>query len=217
MRNLKKIQKPKINSSLEVISTAEELLELIEYDEKIYNKLIENFDILNIEESRVSFESCVFRNVSFENCTFRYIDLLDVVFDKCDLSNIDFSEGSIYRVEFINCKMIGSKIEDANLKDCVFKNILGDYSSFAYSKLNKISFDDSSFISSVFMEVKNKYIKFDGCNFKKTVFSKTYLENIDLSNCEIDGIEIGIPELYKAKVNVSQALELVKLMGLIVE
>ena len=217
MRDLKKIQKPKINVNLEIIDNVEELLQLIEDDEKIFDKLIENIDIPTIDESRVSFDSCVFRNVNFENCTFRYIDLMDVTFEKCDLSNIDFSEGSIFRTEFVNCKMIGSKIEDAHLKDCLFKNILGDYSSFAFSKLNKVSFERSSFASSIFMEVKNKYMNFDDCNFKKSVFTKTYLEDVNLSNCEIDGIEIGIPELYKVKVNASQGLELVKLIGLIVE
>lgn len=217
MRDLKKIQKPKINVNLEIIDNVEELLQLIEDDEKIFDKLIENIDIPTIDESRVSFDSCVFRNVNFENCTFRYIDLMDVTFEKCDLSNIDFSEGSIFRTEFVNCKMIGSKIEDAHLKDCLFKNILGDYSSFAFSKLNKVSFESSSFASSIFMEVKNKYMNFDDCNFKKSVFTKTYLEDVNLSNCEIDGIEIGIPELYKAKVNASQGLDLVKLIGLIIE
>ena len=217
MRDLKKIQKPKINVNLDIIDNVEELLQLIEDDEKIFDKLIENIDIPTIDESRVSFDSCVFRNVNFENCTFRYIDLMDVTFEKCDLSNIDFSEGSIFRTEFVNCKMIGSKIEDAHLKDCLFKNILGDYSSFAFSKLNKVSFESSSFASSIFMEVKNKYMNFDDCNFKKSVFTKTYLEDVNLSNCEIDGIEIGIPELYKVKVNASQGLELVKLIGLIVE
>lgn len=217
MSNLKKIQKPKINVNLEIINTKEQLLQLIEEDEKICDKLIENIDIPSIDESRLSFDSCVFKNVNFDSCTFRYIDLLDVVFDKCDLSNIDFSEGSIFRTEFKNCKMIGCKIEDAHLKDCLFKNILGDYSSFSFSKLNKVSFESSSFAFSVFIEVKNKYLNFDDCDLKKTSFNKTYLEDVDLSNCEIDGIEIGIPELYKAKVNAIQALELVKLIGLIIE
>ena len=217
MSNLKKIQKPKISVNLEVINTVDQLLQLIEEDEKICDKLIENIDISTIDESRLSFDSCVFKNVNFDNCIFRYIDLLDVIFDKCDLSNIDFSEGSIFRTEFTNCKMVGCKIEDANLKDCLFKNILGDYSSFAFSKFNKVSFENSSFASSIFMEVKDKYLNFDDCDLKKSVFSRTYLEGVDLSNCEIDGIEIGIPELYKAKVNASQGLELVKLIGLIVE
>ena len=98
MSNLKKIQKPKINANLDIISTLDELLQLIEDDEKIYDKLIENMDISNLDESRVSFDSCIFRNVTFDNCTFRYIDLLDVSFEKCDLSNIDFSEGSILNI-----------------------------------------------------------------------------------------------------------------------
>lgn len=217
MSKLKKIQKPKINSNLEVIDNVDELLQLIEDDEKIYDKLIENIDIPSIDESRLSFDSCIFRNVTFDNCTFRYIDLLDVVFEKCDLSNIDFSEGSIFRTEFVNSKMIGSKIEDASLKDCLFKSVLGDYSSFSFSKFNKVNFESSSFVSSIFMEVKNKYMNFDDCDFKKSVFSRTFLEGVNLANSEIDGIEIGIPELYKAKVNASQGLELIKLMGLIVE
>ena len=41
MSNLKKIQKPKINANLDIISTLDELLQLIEDDEKIYDKLIE--------------------------------------------------------------------------------------------------------------------------------------------------------------------------------
>lgn len=214
---MKKIQKPKLNSNLEVINTFEELLELIEEDEKISNKIFENIDVTSIDESRVSFEGCIFRNVNFYNCTFRYLDLLDVVFERCDLSNIDLSESSIYRTEFLNCKLIGSKLEDGNFKDCLFRNVLGDYSSFSFSKLNKVSFEGSSFVSSVFMEVKNKHMYFDDCNFKKSVFRKTYLEDVDLSNCEIDGIEVGIKELYKAKVNASQGLELIKLIGVTVE
>ena len=42
---MKKIQKPKINQHLEVVNTVEELLELIEEDEKICDKLIERYDI----------------------------------------------------------------------------------------------------------------------------------------------------------------------------
>ena len=48
MSNLKKIQKPKINANLDIISTLDELLQLIEDDEKIYDKLIENMDISNL-------------------------------------------------------------------------------------------------------------------------------------------------------------------------
>ena len=44
MSNLKKIQKPKINANLDIISTLDELLQLIEDDEKIYDKLIENME-----------------------------------------------------------------------------------------------------------------------------------------------------------------------------
>ena len=209
-----KIEKPKISSKL--IESTDIIEKILDY-ETVEDSLIEDTEIQDINNIIVKFNGCIFRNVVFENCDFRKIDMVDVVFENCDLSNIDFSEGSIYRTEFTNCKMIGSKIEDCHLKDCIFKNVLGDYSSFAFSKLNRVSFEGSSFVSSVFMEVKNKHMDFDDCNFKKTVFTRTYLEDVNLSNCEIDGIEIGIPELYKAKVNAIQGLELVKLMGLIVE
>ena len=65
MSRLKKIQKPKINVNLEVINTVDQLLELIEEDEKICDKLIENIDIPTMDESRLSFDSCVFKNVNY--------------------------------------------------------------------------------------------------------------------------------------------------------
>lgn len=71
MTKIIKVQKPKFTGELEIIENLEDILEDIFNDEKIFNKIIENEVISDLDSVRVSFESCIFRNVSFENCNLK--------------------------------------------------------------------------------------------------------------------------------------------------
>ena len=97
-----KIQKPKMPISLNNCDDA--INEILDY-EKLEEALVENTTIDGIENLSVSLNSCIFKNVVFEYCDFRRIDMTDIIFENCDLSNINFPYSSLYRVEFINCKL----------------------------------------------------------------------------------------------------------------
>ena len=45
--------------------------------------------------------------------------MTDIIFENCDLSNINFPYSSLYRVEFINCKLTGCNFNDSTLKSVV--------------------------------------------------------------------------------------------------
>lgn len=127
----KNIEKPKISKNLE---EAYDVIDEIFEEEYLEDKLIENTTISGIYDIRVRFNSCIFKNVVFENCDLRKIDITDVIFENCNMSNINFSDSGIYRAEFINCKLTGTTFEDSILKDVVFKESLGRYSNFSFSK-----------------------------------------------------------------------------------
>ena len=212
-----KIEKPKISNQL--IESIDIIEKILDY-ETVEDTLIEDTkiqDINNINNINIKIDGCVFRNVVFENCDFRKIDMVDVVFENCDLSNIDFSDSGIYRVEFINCKLIGSIFNDCILKSVLFKDCAGRYSNFAFSKFKGVSYINSDFSYSVFQEVENEMLLLDSTNLVKSVFTGASLDNVDFTNCDIEGIEVRLKDVYGGIFSVGQALDLTKLMGIVIK
>ena len=54
-------------------------------------------------------------------------------------------------------------------------------------------------------------------NLKKANFNGTKLSGIDFTTNNIEGIEIGIDDIRGAIFDVSQAIDLTKLMGIIIK
>ena len=206
-----KIQKPKMPTSLNEIDDV--INEILDY-EKLEDALVENTVIDGIENLSVSLNSCIFKNVVFEYCDFRKIDMTDVIFENCDISNINLSYSGLYRVEFIICKLTGCSFNDATLKSVVFKNCLGKYSNFSFSKFSGVSIENSDFSFAVFQEIENKTLILNSNNLTKSVLTGTSLNNIDFSNSDIDGIEVRLKDVYGGTFSVEQALDLSKLMGI---
>jgi len=213
MSKLIKLQRPKIIDNLEEV---EDVIGEIHSENILSNKVIENVSISGLEDIRVSFDKCIFRNVTFDYCDLRKIDMMDVVFENCNLSNISFSKGSIYRTEFINCKLMGTRFDECSMKNVLFNSSLGKYSNFAYAKLDGVNIIESDFQSSVFQELQIKKLAFDSTNLSKAVFYNTKLKGIDFRTCNIDDIQLGINDISGASVSVVQALELTRLMGIII-
>lgn len=209
-----KIQKPKMPINFKECNDA--ITEILD-NEKLEEVIVKDDKIEGIENLCVTLNSCIFSNVIFEYCNFIKIDMTDVIFENCDLSNINFSYSSLYRVEFINCKLTGCNFNDSTLKSVIFKNCLGRYSNFAFSKFTGVSIENSDFSFAVFQEIKNETLLLDSNNLTKSVFSGTPLNNVDFTNSEIDGIEVKINDIFGGTFSVNQALDLSKLMGIIVK
>lgn len=204
-----KLQKPKFVDDLEV---CDDICEYIYDYETLRNKIIENKSICDIENIKVSMDSCIFKNVDFFECDFKKIDLVDVIFENCDLSNISFRDGSLYRVEFKNCKMIGSRLEDCTIKNVLFDNVLGKYMNLSFSKFKTVYIKESQFQNSVFQQATFEKIEFEETNLEESNFHQSSLKNIDFTTCNIDSIEVGIKEIEGCTLNTMQALDLTRLM-----
>ena len=206
-----KIQKPKIPT---ILNECDDVINEISDYEKLEETLVANTKVYGIENLSVSLNSCIFKNVVFEYCDFRRIDMTDVIFENCDISNINLSYSSLYRVEFINCKLTGCNFNDATLKSVVFKNCLGRYLNFAFSKFSGVNIANSDFSFAVFQEIKNETLELDSNNLTKSIFTGTSLNNVDFTNSDINGIEVTIKDVCGGTFSVEQALDLSKLMGI---
>ncbi|MCD8176005.1 MAG: pentapeptide repeat-containing protein [Tannerellaceae bacterium] len=66
-------------------------------------------------------------------------------------------------------------------------------------------------------ECKCERTIFEESNLRETELYNTYLKNIDLTSCTIEGVKINIPELKGAIVTSSQAIALTHLLGLTIK
>ena len=71
--------------------------------------------------------------------------------------------------------------------------------------------------SSSFSECKVKNIYFETSELIQAQFFRTKLKSIDLSTCEINGIVTSLQDIEGVIVNNFQAIELSKLMGIIIK
>ena len=205
-----KIQKPKFLALEEV---KDFYCDVICADE-IVGKIIEEYSIDGKNQVGLTIDSCRFKNVIFKNCSFENLDLIDTTFENCDLSNINFSNSGIHRTEFINCKLVGTRFEESNIKDVLIMDSIGRYSNFSFSKLNGVNIINSDFNEVIFQEVSHKKLSLEKSSFINAYFNKTSLNKVDLTTCEIDGINVNIEDISGAIVTSMQALHLTKLLNL---
>ncbi len=213
VKNLK-LQKPKILEEPELMEAPEEYIDSVD---SLRDKLIENTILENKDFRGFSFDSCIFRRVVFINCDFSRVDMIDCIFEGCDLSNASFSGGSIHRVEFIGSKLVGARFDESNIKDVLMERVSGRYLNLSFSKVKGLHFIDSDLQGGIFQEVKKEGLLFRDTNLTNGYFNKTPLNKVDFTTCNIAGIDVEIENLKGAEVTALQALELTRLMGLIVK
>ncbi len=196
-------------------------LETLEEYNKIDIDFSENVDRVHFKDVAVSevnnieFNECVFDKVDFTNS--KGISFIDCIFNNCDLSNMDLVNGSLIRVEFHNCKMIGNSYVEATIQNGLFDNCNMDYSNFNNSNINDVKFIKTNLKELSFMEVRHIGLIFDECDLSNSDFYKTKLKDVDLTNSNISGIMIASNDLVGAYINSYQAIIVARGMGIIVK
>lgn len=205
-----KIQKPKFLDLEEVEDFYDEVI----YADEIVCKIIEGYSIDEKNERGLTIDSCKFKNVIFKNCSFENLDLIDTRFENCDLSNVNFSNSGIHRTEFINCKLVGTRFDESSIKDVLIMDSIGRYSNFSFTKINCMNIVNSDFQEATFQEVSHKKLSVEKSSFINAYCNKTSFNKVDLTTCEIDGINVDVEDVSGAIVTAMQALHLTKLLNL---
>lgn len=171
-------------------------------------------DFSGVSFEKVIFDKCRFSDADFSKCTFT-----DVVFNSCDLSNCDFS--SSY---FARCEMLAVKGVGANMSRCFLGHTFCENSNFRYANFDTAKFDKFVFahcdLSEAFLSnCTFKVIEFDETELNRTNISHTSFNGIDLSTCNLQALVVsaGAHELRGMVVNMFQAADLAKLLGITIK
>ena len=102
------------------------------------------------------------------------------------------------------------------MKEILFSKSIGKYINFSFSKLKNVVIDECNFSEGVFQQVKLDKVIFNEVDLNNTYLNNTNLNKIDFTTCDISGIDVEIENLAGAIVNTVQALDLTRLMKLVV-
>lgn len=181
---------------------------------KISEIVVEEENYERIGARRTVFENCRFLACDMERCEFS-----DVIFRRCDFSNTNFRRGYFKRCLFENCKGVGVKMMECLISHVRFSGCMFSYANLDGSKLEYLEAAESSFRAAGISDCFCREVRWEHVELSEVNFFKTSLRKMNFTTCEIGGILISDDnsELDGAEVNLFQAVELSKRLGIIIK
>lgn len=192
----------------------DEIIQAIESETAIEQKIFENEKMIGVNAEKIVFERVQFIKCQIPGNDLEGGEFVDVVFDGCDLSNCRLKNAYFKNCIFRNCKMDGCSFVSASFKSTTMENCTCLYCNYVSTLWENTSASDCNMEQSFFSEVTLKKPVFHNINFTSVDFFKTKLRGVDLSDCLISNIMVSdtYAELAGVKVNIYQAAELAKLL-----
>jgi uncharacterized protein YjbI with pentapeptide repeats len=185
-------------------------------DEPIEECLIQEMDISGRKITSLIAWDSVFDHVSFASSRIAKFRLRDVRLIKCDLSNAVLPGFEATRVEFIDCRMTGMRAVECRWKDILVENCDMRYAQFSNGQIRSSEFKSCNFGDADLRAANLEGAIFNNAMLHRADFSKARLQGTDLRGAEIEGISVQPEDLRGAIVNVAQAIDLARLLGLII-
>jgi len=167
-----------------------------------------------LSATSLSIESCVLNRVALPDSTFATITLRDVRLVGCDLANVKTRALMALRVELLDCRMTGFRVEEpAECHDVLISQGLQSYSQFAYASFKSAEFDACNFEDANFLGADLQGCIFRGCNLHNADMRGAKLKDADLRGSQVEGLRLHPADLYGAMVDPSQAMIFAALLG----
>lgn len=207
---------PKI---LDITEDENIIFDAIRTDEKITEKHLKNITINGADLTALAFAECILEKCKFIDCKLHKVSFANTIIKNCDFSNSDALD-----TYFSNCRIDTSKFMGTVITGAIWKYVSVFDSNFVYANLDLTKFSDvdierCDFTTADMNECRIKNTNLTDVNFTECGFFKTRLADIDFSTCIIDGIRVSTDksELSGMTVNVYQAVDLSKLLGIIIK
>lgn len=179
--------------------------------------LVDHADASGQEAEDVLFEQTVCRRVHLDDVALKGSQCLDVRFDACSLLNADWEKMHCQRVEFLSSRLTGLRLVEARLDHTVFHRCQADFALFWSARLQNVRFEACQLHEASFEGVDLSGTIFRNCDLSRADMRGAVLQGVDLRGSTLSGMQIGVNELKGLIVEPQQAVELVALLGVVVE
>jgi fluoroquinolone resistance protein len=147
------------------------------------------------------YEVCRFILCDFSGINFSGIHFTDCIFEGCNLSLVKMGGTGFNDTKFIDCKILGVHFEHCRQLpfSLNFERSVLNHSSFYGVKLKQVSFMQCTMQEVDLSNAELQGANFDGCDLLKAAFENTNLENADLRTAFNYSIDPEKNRLKKAR------------------
>jgi uncharacterized protein YjbI with pentapeptide repeats len=184
--------------------------------EPLEDCLIKEIDLSGRKIPSLIVLSSIADQVSLANSRIAKFRLRDVRWVKCDLSNVVLQGFEAARIEFIDCRMTGMRAIQCRWKDVLFENCDLRYAQLSNGQIRCSEFKSCNLGDADLRETDLEGAVFTNALLRRADLSKARLRGADLRGAEIEGIAVQPEDLRGAIVNMAQAMDLSRLLGLII-
>lgn len=216
----KKVRAPLLPPETELIEADENRLrESKAEEEKIEGIVFRNLKCEGEDFSRISFSGVRLENCRFWNCRFEGAEFVNTLFQSCDVTGCDMNRCYIDRAAFSLCKGVGAKFTESIIKNLSIVDSNFNYSNFDMSRFENVCIEKTKLDSSNMAGCQCKNMFWKEVSLINASFFKTPLRGMDFSDSQITGLVLSDDhsELRGATVDVYQAAELAKRLGVIIK
>ncbi len=167
--------------------------------------------------ARPHFDTVIFAQLNATGLQCDHLRGEDIRFTGCNFANAVWPNAACHRAEFIGCRMTGFITLEAEFADTVFRDCKLDLAQFYGATMRGVRFEDCPLNGSDFRMTDLTGAAFVRCDLSTADFTGATLAGVDLRSCQIEGMRVGPQELRGATINETQALALVRAMGIAIE
>jgi uncharacterized protein YjbI with pentapeptide repeats len=154
--------------------------------------------------------------VSLANCEIGSLRLRDVRLTGCDLSNARIRSFEATRVEFLRCRMVGLVGSKSHWQSVLLDTANARFAQLNDSRMRRSEFRETHLGEAVLSRCDLAESRFAQSILRQADLTGSRLNGLDLRSCDIEGLQIGIEDLRGARVSAAQALELTRLLGVVI-
>jgi len=208
------IEPPQLPKHLSPVETQpDQLVDQVSYRQCSMNEC----DFSNQIAADIVFDQVVCKRLNLHLAEVPLAQVLDVRFDTCDLAGSTWEKAHLRRVEFLGCRILGIKVSDASLEDILFHNCNAEFARFWSATFKATHFEHCSLREASFQDTNLEGVIFRDCDLTKADLRGAKLAGTDFRGSIIDGVQVGIKELYGAIIDPTQVMHIANLVGVVVK
>ncbi|MBE6826875.1 MAG: pentapeptide repeat-containing protein [Ruminococcus sp.] len=190
-------------------------LSSLQWDEPLTGRqIVQDASLMGMTDVPLWLDQCRVSGLQAAGTGFSGATVQDTIFRRCDFSGADFSGCSLFRVQFLECRMNGVRFLESSCKHVDFSGCSLRMSDFCDTSLTACRFDDCDGSEMRLLHVKMQQILWHCCRLHGLQLSETLLQGQDLSDCALSGLRCLPEALRGVTLDPMQMTELAGIFGI---
>ena len=188
-------QPPRIPGELQHLTIA-----ALEHDHVHAEAVLTDLDLSGQHVNGVELREIRLTKVDLAGAQLDQLKLTDAELVGCDLSNVQGQGVQATRVTLESSGATGLALPQAEMRDLNFRGSRLDLSSFAFSDLAHVTFEDCLMTEMSFLDAQLESVRFHGCDLTRADFRGARLQRCEFRHTNLAEIE-GVDRLSGAAID----------------